>query len=99
MYQLVKGLFYFNLFLSINFLFFSVKVLGCVLLIIFRNKNMKVLCKSGAVIFRPLERYILVHCLFYTYIKQISRYCNAMNAKISDYYSLFHLFLFSKRVN
>ena len=60
---------------------------------------MKVLCQSGAVIFRPLERYILVHCLFYTYIKQISRYCNAMNAKISDYYSLFHLFLFSKRVN
>ena len=63
-----KGLFYFNLFLSINFLFFSVKVLGCVLLIMFRNKNMKVLFKSRAVIFRPLERYILVHRLFFIII-------------------------------
>ena len=45
---------------------------------------MKVLFKSRAVIFGPLERYILVHCLF-LYFEQISRYCNAMNAKISDY--------------
>lgn len=61
------------------------------------NEYAKVLLKiSCTLIFGPLDCCINK---IYFYFKQISNYCKAMNAKISNFKSLFLLLLFRNTVN